>query len=323
MVKSGIKFAQISDIHLMVEERCRCWWMSAAPDKLLQQAIAQLQAIPDLDFVVFTGDLVDRADRASFEQFREIVSPLRVPYFCSVGNHDIATGRTACPQRFDRQQFVDWCRQQFSLQAASTGWADYSSSPIAGVRLIALDTSLGEWPEPQGMIRREQLEWLRAELAACPQEIVVIAIHQPPLASVLFRDYRLLPHYSRQLRRVLHSHPHVVAVLSGHLHTPKVYTRRHTTYLTAPPLVGPVSAFRLFELKVLPERAVRLPERWGVLRYDWYRVQLPEQEVKPLWHAIAMGRRSDRWGQTLVPLPPQWGKLQPLERSGELPSRAS
>ncbi|MDX2270512.1 MAG: metallophosphoesterase [Cyanobacteriota bacterium] len=300
----SIKFAHLSDIHLMPPTGCRCWWMSEAPATQLRQAIAELQGIPDLDFVVFTGDLVDQADPASFEQFQEIVSQLSVPYYLSVGNHDIDTLRRR--QRFDRSEFVQWCRQQFAFDLAPTGYVDYSLSPSPGLRLIALDASIGTFPDPQGLLRPGQLQWLAEQLTTYAHQWILLLIHQPPLAPLLYRKYRVLPDIALSLRRLLESHGGVAAVLSGHLHVPKVTLHHHIPYLVAPALIGPVSAFRVIEL------ALASGGDYGWLRYHWHPVQALSASPQPLWHGLVMGKPWDRRGEKRIRIPAAWTSPLPL-----------
>lgn len=289
-----MKFAQLTDLHIMPASACRCWWMPDAAETLLQKAIHQLNRIPDLDFVVLTGDLVDRADRWSFECLRQHLATLRVPYYTSVGNHDIDTqGR-----RQNRADFMAWCRLQFRFELAATGYVDYVASPLPGLKIVALDASLGPFPHPQGRIRPEQLRWLQAVLEQYADDGILVLIHQPPLASVLFRKYRVIPEESKALQQVLHNHRHIIGVLSGHLHVPKLYCRRGISYFTSPPLVGPVSAFRVFEVE--PDGTDLL------LRYDWQFVTTAAQTSRPLWHGMMMGSRRDRHGAIRIPLPAHW-----------------
>ena len=304
-----VKFAQISDMHLMPPGGCRCKWMPGEPEDLLQQALLQVRDIPDLDFVVFTGDLVDSADCASYNRLDEIVRQLPVPYFFSVGNHDIddRNGRVP-PGKVGRSQFVDWCRSHFNLLASDTGFADFVTFPKPGLALICIDASLGPCPKPQGMIRPEQLAWLSEQLDELADDMVVVAIHQPPLASVLFRNHRIVPEQSRDLCQVLGQHRYVAAVLSGHLHTPKRYRKGNTAFLTTPPLVGPVSAFRTIELEAPLSSA---PDRqWGTLKYHWHPVNLQGANPKLMWKAIARGRLVDRTGQIEIAVPNNWGDWQ-------------
>lgn len=295
-----MKFAQLSDIHLMPESACRCWWMHESAQVLLEQAIEQINGIPDIDFVVLTGDLVDRADPWSFERLQEVLGRLRIPYWASVGNHDFDQQQRR--GRFGRQAFIEWCERQFAFDLAPTGFVDYVASPMPGLKIVALDASLGPFPYPQGRIRPEQLDWLQQTLNTYADEGILVLVHQPPLASrMLFRKYRILPDESLALRRVLQSHQHIVGVLSGHLHVPKVYRRRGIPYLTAPSVIGPVSAFRVFDVQQ------EYSPRWDnslVVRYDWH--LLPMKDPRPFWHGLMMGGRRDRRGQYRIPQPDQW-----------------
>jgi Icc protein len=127
------------------------------------------------------------------------------------------------------------------------------------------------------VLRPSQLHWLGEHLQAVSEEWLILLIHQPPFISptqmdaVVFRNYQLQKQAAAALHALLAGHGRVVAVLSGHLHVPKVHVRDGIPYLTAPPLVGPVSALRLFEVDLNPRR--------GILRYHW--VHLPEPGPRP------------------------------------------
>lgn len=289
-----IKFAQVSDTHLMPKHACRCWWMVDSPADQLRLCVESLQAIPDLDFVVFTGDLVDQADPASFREFQSILQELPIPYFLSVGNHDIDShGRRG---RFNRAQFLEWCQEQFTFTPAPTGFAEYSLSPCPGFRILSIDASLGPFPASQGALRPIQLEWIASELKTHAQDWILVLIHQPPLASVLFRRYRILPEQARQLHRLFLHHQRVnqgqiMGVLSGHFHIPKVDVNQGIPYLVAPALVGPVSAFRVFQLEIQPNYA-------SCLHYTWH--PMSSADPSPLWHGLVGGIHADRWGQILL-----------------------
>ncbi len=300
-----MKFAQLSDIHVMPESTCRCWWMPDDAQTLLHRSIEMLNRIPDLDFVVLTGDLVDGADPWSFEQLKSQLGQLNVPYWASIGNHDFdSEGRRG---KLTRPDFIAWCESQFSFELAPTGYVDYVAAPRPGFKIIGLDASSGRFPQPQGRIRPPQLDWLEQVLATHAQDGILVLIHQPPVASVLFRKYRVLPEESAALQRVLRSHRHIVGVLSGHLHVPKVYRRQGIPYLTSPPLVGPVSAFRVFEIEEKSERALSM-------RYDWHFVSTPAQAARPLWHGVMMGGRRDRRGQFQILKPAHWTDSIALEQ---------
>ena len=119
---------------------------------------------------------------------------------------------------------------------AGHGFADappartwYSTSPVAGVRLIGLDTTdattvyrTGFYD--QGAISREQFEFLRAELDAADarDEIVIVATHHPSAT--------LSPSAGSEIdgetfRALLSEYPGVVLHVAGHRHRHRVMDR--------------------------------------------------------------------------------------------------
>ncbi len=107
-------------------------------------------------------------------------------------------------------------------------------------------------------------------------------IHHPPVASWLYhRRHRLQPNYAERFRDLIRHNPQVAAVLSGHLHMPKVHVADGTAYLTAPGLIGPISAFRVLEFSD------------SHITYTWH----PVAPLRAAWQLALLGYKSDREGQ--------------------------
>jgi len=80
--KDTIRFIQISDTQR---------WYDETED--LVNAINKLDSV---DFVIHTGDQTDFGLSKEYEWMRSILSRLKVPYVCAIGNHDcIGTGESA------------------------------------------------------------------------------------------------------------------------------------------------------------------------------------------------------------------------------------
>ena len=77
--KEEIRFAVISDTQRWYDET--------------EDAVEALNQRNDLDFVLHTGDMSDFGLKLEFEKQRDILSGLKVPFVCLLGNHDcLATG---------------------------------------------------------------------------------------------------------------------------------------------------------------------------------------------------------------------------------------
>jgi 3',5'-cyclic AMP phosphodiesterase CpdA len=109
----------------------------------------------------------------------------------------------------------------------SPSW--YSVSPVAGVRLIGLDTCdhpvpITGTPQHDGAISDAQLGFLKRELRAADEagEIVIVASHHPGSTLNPWYGSAIL---ADDFRRLLNDHESVLLHLAGHLHRNRVWNR--------------------------------------------------------------------------------------------------
>ncbi|MFI5085232.1 MAG: phosphodiesterase [Actinomycetales bacterium] len=152
--------------------------------------------------VLFTGDLADKGEPEAYAKLRAIVDPVCAemgarPIF-AMGNHD------------DRRNFRAGLFDQHD-DASPVDRSYY----LDGLRLITLDTSVPGYHH--GEISRAQLEWLANELETPAPDGTILALHHPPVPSVL--DLSVLVELRRQseLAAVLRGSD-VRTILAGHLH---------------------------------------------------------------------------------------------------------
>lgn len=81
--------AQITDSHIVPKGT---HWKNEPETEIasrLSRAIDFLNSLnPRPDVVIFTGDAVDEGDLKSYQYFRELIEPLKIPLFVIPGNHD-------------------------------------------------------------------------------------------------------------------------------------------------------------------------------------------------------------------------------------------
>src|SRR4030095_12759224 len=128
--------------------------------------------------VVITGDLTDGGRPAQYAHLRELLSPLRCPYFLMPGNHD---NRQAL-----RDAFVDHAY----LRDDGAGHIQYAFE-FECLGLVALDSTVEGGP--QGELCERRLSWLDRTLSEAPATPTIIALHHPPFTSFLgyMDDYAL------------------------------------------------------------------------------------------------------------------------------------
>jgi 3',5'-cyclic AMP phosphodiesterase CpdA len=156
------------------------------------------------DGIVFTGDLVDLGEHDAYAALREMVDPfaerLGAPVFWVMGNHDD--------------------RAAFRASLVDDGAADRQApidrvDELDGLRLITLDTSVPG--AHHGELRQEQLDWLATELATPAPLGTILAMHHPPVPSVLPLAASVELRDQRRLAAVVKG-TDVRGIIAGHLH---------------------------------------------------------------------------------------------------------
>ncbi|MDQ1215942.1 phosphodiesterase [Microbacterium arborescens] len=154
------------------------------------------------DGIVFTGDLVDLGERGAYAELRDLVEPfaerLETRVFWVMGNHD------------DRAGF----RETLWRESGTAEAADRVDE-IDGLRLITLDTSVPG--AHHGEVRPAQLAWLREVLSTPAPLGSILAMHHPPVPSVLPLAASVELRDQRSLAGVL-AGSDVRAIIAGHLH---------------------------------------------------------------------------------------------------------
>ncbi len=171
----------------------------------LEQALAGIEASGIRpDGIVFTGDLVDLGERDAYAALRELVEPfaerLGAPVFWVMGNHDDrAAFRDTLVDDGERDRFAPIDRVD----------------ELDGLRLITLDTSVPG--AHHGELRQSQLDWLAGQLATPAPLGTIIAMHHPPVPSVLPLAASVELRDQRRLADVVRDSD-VRAIIAGHLH---------------------------------------------------------------------------------------------------------
>lgn len=133
----------------------------------VQEAIPRVQDIfdlvdaqPDLDFLLGAGDLTEQGTRAELTRFQRELTQLDIPYYTTLGNHELGQAPTLYHDFFGR------CSLSFVHK---------------GVRFTLLDSA-------SATIDPIVFEWLDAWLAQGAAGPHVVAMHIPPLDPVGVRN---------------------------------------------------------------------------------------------------------------------------------------
>lgn len=154
------------------------------------------------DAIVFTGDLADRGEPDAYRRLRDIVDPVADDLGAKVvwvmGNHD--------ERRAFRTELLD--------EPASDAPVD-AVIDIDGLRIVTLDTTVPG--HHHGEVSAEQLAWLQGVLATPATHGTILAMHHPPMPSVLDLAASVELREQSALAASLVG-TDVRSILAGHLH---------------------------------------------------------------------------------------------------------
>jgi 3',5'-cyclic AMP phosphodiesterase CpdA len=224
---------QISDPHVVAEGQLAYGRIDTPA--MLERCIRKVCTLPRLpDAVVLTGDLVDHGSGEEYGVLRELLSPLPMPFYLVIGNHD---DRIAVRRAFPR--IVDF--------AGADGFVQYVVDEFP-LRLVVLDTVIPR--APGGELCRQRLEWLDRVLSG-GERPTVIAQHHPPFATGMTVMDRMSLRNPDDEAAVLSRHVQIERVISGHFHR-TIHARFAGTIAS----VCPSTAHQLM-LNLMPDADIR------------------------------------------------------------------
>lgn len=214
--------AQISDCHIVSRDEVFADRVDSAAGLVRAiETIAALDLRPDL--VLATGDLVNDARPEQYDRLGELLSELTIPLVPLPGNHD---DRTELRRRYPG-----------SVPDGSPEQPIDHVVDVGPVRIVCLDTTIPG--RNDGRLRSDQLDWLDATLTAAPDRPTMVAQHHPPTSSgLIWMDEHCAFDGGDREAAVIGRHPHVEAVVSGHLHRSFQTRYAGTISVTCPSTAG-------------------------------------------------------------------------------------
>lgn len=236
---STVKFAQISDVHFSTDLINKSYRMTADSKDLIADAVKQINNTPNIDFVVFTGDMVNKPFKKELDAFLPYASMLKYKWYPVLGNHDVCLGGFISKSKL--LEFLRKNNPNFDFE--KTYYAFY---PKKDFKCIVLDTIIDTRLTSNGEIDATQLKWLDNELKKAQDKIILIFMHVPIIEPMNSPSHRLIN--SKEVLAVLDKYDMPIAVFSGHYHTTKITQRNNTLHISTPALISYPNAFRIVEV---------------------------------------------------------------------------
>lgn len=234
--------AQLSDIHVSLDGPD---WLELFQQsrQIFQRAVDEINAMPDVDLTLMTGDLFEanRPGSGDMDAFLEIANKLQKPWLTLVGN------READPVP------PELCRDKAEVVRLLGGHGydghgyNWSYAPAPGFRILALDTTVAS--EVEGEVARESLAWLDDKLAEHKNERIIVATHH--LLRPTWGDAHIpkwtrsyMTHNAEEVTRRLEAAAQVELAIAGHMHLTHTQVVNGLPYAECPALIQYPHAYR-------------------------------------------------------------------------------
>lgn len=236
---SCLKFAQVSDVHFYTGENNTSYKMIAESGKLLDDAVNQINETPNISFVMFTGDQIDKSFEKELKAFLPHAQRLNAPWYITFGNHDTCIGGYLTPKVY--LDMVNKANPNFEYKKPY-----YSFVPQKGYKAIVLDTIIRDRLTSNGYIEKEQIEWLDNELKKSQKDVILIFMHVPIVEPFPSPNHKLLN--ANEVQTVLEKYKNPIAVFQGHYHATKITQQNNILYVSTPSMVSYPNAFRIINI---------------------------------------------------------------------------
>ncbi len=167
------------------------------------------------DFVAHTGDMVNSPKKTLWADFWEQSRPITVPYFLTVGNHDVRDKKT---------------EELYKEQVDLPGNKLYYSFAVGNSLFVFLDSNI---PGQERKITGEQYAWLEQVLSTSGSEHTFVFVHHPlyPEKAAGYHYGGSLDRYPEERDRLeaLFKKYRVTIVFTGHEH---LYLRKKVDGVT-------------------------------------------------------------------------------------------
>lgn len=204
-LSQNVYFVHLTDLHFQHPEHPDA---RGAEQTLgtLERAIKMIANLPKRpEFVLFTGDIANFGDVASYRVVEEKLSKLNLPIFYVLGNTDDRTG-------FHTAQ---------GSSGAQPDALHYFDMLVKDVHVIGLDSCVPD--KVWGQIGAEQFEFLDDALERHPGVPKIIALHHPPaLPQFPGRAFQSLDQASSERFGAMLEGAEVAAVMCGHIHLNRI-----------------------------------------------------------------------------------------------------
>lgn len=244
---NNLRVAQVSDAHFSSFEENTSYKFLKKSGELLDDVIFQINTSGPYDFVMFTGDLINKPKVSELEKFISHANNLIYPWYAIDGNHDISIDGPLTKRKF----LATLAEANDNMQQENIY---YAFTPKKGFRVICLDSIIDYKLTSNGEISNEEYLWLTQELEKHAKDTVIVCSHVPIVEPFSSPNHKMQNEY--EVRKLIKSHKNPVIILQGHYHTTKIIKEDNMLVVACPSLVTYPNAFRVININSNKQRTL-------------------------------------------------------------------
>ena len=234
-----LRFVQITDVR----------YSKSSESTRLKDTINEINKQKDIDFVVFTGDNIQKPDKKDLEGFIKEAKHIRKPFYVIIGDKEVNKYKG-----LSKKEYLTYLKK--NLKTIKKADANYIAE-YGGVAFFFVDGAKDVVPSTNGYYREDTLDWLDLNLDKYSRKNVVIFQHFPIVPPTNNENYMTLK--TDRYFEILNKHKNVKAVISGHFGVNKEETVDGVVHITTAPL----PAYRVIDMINSNSQA---PSFWAEVR---------------------------------------------------------
>lgn len=238
-----IKFVQITDSHFSSTAGDYTQRDVEHAGSVLEKTINDINSLKNVDFVVFSGDNIDKANSNDLKAFIKLANRLNPPYYIVIGNHEVFKS-----QKLDKKEYMKVVSKNSKCFHEKNANYVFIKN---GVVFLVVDGAKEVIPGPAGYYKKDTLKWLDKKLTTYAGDKVVIIQHFPVVEPYFNRTHTT--YNVKDYEAVLKKHSNVIAIFSGHYHANGECMKDGIYHVSTPALVEEPHNYKIVEI-VMPSK---------------------------------------------------------------------
>lgn len=207
-----LRFVQISDAR----------FSETSGSNMLDEVIKDINKQNNVEFVIFTGDNINRPVKSDLELFLSKAKKLKCPFYIVIGDHDVNKYKD-----LSKLEYIKTIKHHIRKYKPETPNYVFEKN---GVIFVVADGSKDVIPGTSGFFKDDVLIWLDEQLGIYNDKNVIIFQHFPIIPPSNKETYYTAK--PETYLKVLNKHKNVRAIISGHFDVNKEQTVQGVTHIS-------------------------------------------------------------------------------------------